>query len=275
MPPNPHLDRLSALVDGLAPQVRLQLLAGEAAHQDGIDRDRSPRLYLYLLTAGRAQLRAEDGALQVLHAPCITVCQAGAAHEWLPDPDSPQRAIAASVTLTGPMATLFHGGLDESLVVSLAEADPALRHVIELIEGELRTPRCGQPALLDSAGTILFIGALRHLISHPRGSGGLLDGLGNPHIARVLVAMHERPQVPWTLESLAAEAGMSRTAFANAFRDVMGQTPGRYLTAIRLAIARRAVDQGQGLKTAALQSGYRNASALSRALSRNTTPGAA
>ena len=123
------------------------------------------------------------------------------------------------------------------------------------------------------AGDILFIGLLRHLIAHPGNLGhGLLSGLADPRIARALIAIHTYPQNRWTLESLAEEAGMSRTAFANIFRDVMSETPGRYLSAFRLAIAQRAVHLGKGLKAAARDAGYTNPSALSRALSRASAP---
>lgn len=80
--------------------------------------------------------------------------------------------------------------------------------------------------------------------------------------------MHQRPGFDWTLERLADEAGMSRTAFAGTFRTVMRKTPGSYLSTLRLSIAQRAVELGKGLKEAARTSGYRNTSALSRALSK-------
>lgn len=81
--------------------------------------------------------------------------------------------------------------------------------------------------------------------------------------------MHTRPQDSWTLETLWAEAGMSRTSFANTFRKVMSQTPGNYLSKLRLAIAQRVIQSGFGLKRAAAESGYLNLSALSRALARS------
>ena len=76
------------------------------------------------------------------------------------------------------------------------------------------------------------------------------------------------PQKAWTLELLASTAGMSRTAFATRFRAAMRVPPGKYLGRLRLAIAQRAVESGQGLKQAARETGYGNVSALSRALSR-------
>jgi AraC-like DNA-binding protein len=124
--------------------------------------------------------------------------------------------------------------------------------------------------MLESAGEILFVGLLRHLIAHPRTPSGMLNGLADPRIARALVAVHERPQTAWTLESLAEVAGMSRTAFALRFRMLMNVAPGAYLARLRLGIARREIARGNGLKRAARESGYASSTALSRALSRQS-----
>jgi AraC-like DNA-binding protein len=138
-----------------------------------------------------------------------------------------------------------------------------------MIDAELSAPRCGQPALLHRAAGILFVGLLRHLVANPGGRpAGLFMGLADTRIAKALVAMHQSPGHDWTLERLADEAGMSRTSFATIFRDLMDKTPGRYLSALRLALAERAVSAGKGLKEAARTVGYRNASALSRALTK-------
>jgi AraC-like DNA-binding protein len=64
---------------------------------------------------------------------------------------------------------------------------------------------------------------------------------------------------------LALESGMSRTSFATAFKKAMGKTPGKYLVALRLALARRALDNGKTVKEAARISGYRNPGSIARA----------
>ena len=120
---------------------------------------------------------------------------------------------------------------------------------------------------------MLFIGLLRHLVAHPQASSGLFAGLGDPRIAATLVAMHEQPQTAWSLELLAERACMSRTAFATRFKDALGTPPGKYLAQLRLRIAQRAVQSGKGLKGAARDSGYKDASALSRALGRARSSG--
>jgi AraC-like DNA-binding protein len=156
-------------------------------------------------------------------------------------------------------------------VVPLAEEECLLQHVLALLRSETSEPRCGQQALLNCAGNIVFIGLLRHLVAHPVEHGGLFSGLADPRIASALVALHNAPQNDWTLQSMAQHAGMSRTAFAVRFRDTMNSPPGKYLSTLRLQLAQRAVQSGQGLKAAASVSGYGNVSALSRALSKGRT----
>ncbi|PKO32222.1 MAG: AraC family transcriptional regulator [Betaproteobacteria bacterium HGW-Betaproteobacteria-7] len=269
MPATARLDRLSALLAGLAPRVRVSLAPADDIACLTVAAEAAPCLHLYLLAEGQLHLELPPTASQLLQAPCIVVCRADTAHVLVAEsPAAFRHLMCARAWLDGPVAPLLLAEFAEPQVVSLAGAESSLGHLIKLIAAELQAPRCGQPALLDRAGDILFIGLLRHLIAHPTAGGGMLSGLADPRIARALVAIHTRPQDKWTLERLAEEAGMSRTAFANTFREVLRQTPGKYLSAVRLAIARRAVQAGKGLKTAARDAGYVNSSALSRALSR-------
>lgn len=263
-----RLDRLSALLEGLAPRVTVERVQGKGPLL-AFEASPLPFLHLHLLSAGRMRLKVAGACDTELEAPGIVVCRSDLAHQLEATTlDAFQHLVCARAQLEGPVADLLLREFAAPRTVSLEGAEAALRHVIGLIGAELVEPRCGQPALLDRAGDILFIGLLRHLIAHPRTSDGLLRALGDPRIARALVAIHERPEGNWTLEALAGEAGMSRTAFANTFRELLQQTPWRYLTAVRLAIAERAVRSGKGLKAAAREAGYTNASALSRALSR-------
>lgn len=268
----PRLDRLSALLEGLAPQVTLTS-AGPGALVVPASAPAEQALCVYLLSGGTLRLRCAGTTIPV-PGPALFALRAGQAHrlDALPSP-ARGRLICARTRLTGPVATLFLEEFSKPRVLSLEDDEPSLRLAIALIEQELNAPRCGQPALLDRAGDILFIGLLRHLVAHPSAQGtGLFNGLADPRIAKALVAMHQRPASDWSLERLAEVAGMSRTGFAVTFRNVMQRTPGKYLSAIRLAMAQRAVELGKGLKEAARTAGYQNASALSRALGRARGP---
>lgn len=252
--PNPtRLDRLSALLQAAAPAVVVSPateLAGNFANT---------LLVQLLATDGRAP-----------HSVCVGQSQ-GAAPGLLPDDDALPLSAATltmQVQLNGPAAPMLMREFAQPMVLLLAGADAALTQAVQLLCSELAAPRCGQPAMLASAGNMLFIGLLRHLVAHPQASSGLFVGLGDPRLAAALVAMHEQPQTAWTLALLADRAGMSRTAFATRFKDAMRTPPGKYLAQLRLLIAQRAVQSGKGMKAAARESGYQDVSALSRALGR-------
>jgi AraC-like DNA-binding protein len=269
----PRLDRLSALLGGLAPRVQVML---PAATQKRLRLPADPLrvLWLHLVLEGGVELRTANGERITAEAPAMVICRADESHELVRS--NQKRTVhddllCARAHLEGPVAPLLLAEFEQAMVVPLADADASLQQVINLVRAEVNEPRCGQPLLLDRAGDILFIGLLRHLVAHPRTGSGLFHGLSDPRIAGTLVALHAEPQAEWRLETMADKAGMSRTAFANRFREALNTTPGKYLSQLRLAIAQRAVASGDGLKTAARRTGYTNASALSRALSKART----
>jgi transcriptional regulator GlxA family with amidase domain len=176
--------------------------------------------------------------------------------------------MSFKVVFDGPMGPSFLAELAEPISIAMNDADPSLVQVMTLITSEIQASRCGQPLFINRAGEILLISLMRHLTSRPQQSSGLFHALSDPRIARSLVAIHTNPANPWTLEILANLAGMSRTSFANNFRDALQVSPGKYLENLRLAIARQLVQSGIGLKQIAKQTGYSSPSTLSRALSR-------
>ena len=137
--------------------------------------------------------------------------------------------------------------------------DPILRH----LESEARVQRSGHREIVRRLSEILLIQVLRaHAES---GAGGVLAGLADPQLGRVLRAIHERPEADWTLAALARLAGQSRTLFAERFRAGLGTTPMRYLAQWRLARARQLIEHdGLGVAEAARRVGYASESAFHR-----------
>lgn len=82
--------------------------------------------------------------------------------------------------------------------------------------------------------------------------------------AAARVALHATPQEDWSLARMAAVAGMSRSAFAEAFKTVTG-TPLAYLTDWRLMVAVSLLRAGRPQKLVAAELGFSTASSLSRA----------
>lgn len=267
-----HLDRLSAVLEGLAPHMAVRF-AGPISLATRFDAEEPHSLRLHLLTAGEMRIVRSDGDSDSLSSPAIGVFRSDCDYVLCPQARGETFSVMCiDASFQGPVASLLLEAFEHPLLLALQDPETELDLVVRLITSELAYPRCGHPALLARAGDILFIGVLRHLLAHPRTPSGLLSGLADQRIARVLVAIHTSPEIPWSLETMATEAGMSRTAFANRFREVMSHTPGSYLTRLRLSIARRAVSNGQGLKQAARLSGYASVTALSRALAQKLDP---
>ena len=151
------------------------------------------------------------------------------------------------------------------IVLPLAKVD-GIGATLALLFGEAERVRCGQRLLADRLFEVLLLQLLRWMLDQRDAALplGLLRGLADPHLARALTALHARPGEAWSLAAMAAEAGMSRSRFAETFRDALGQTPADYLADWRLAIARNELRAGKPLKLLAAELGYANASALSR-----------
>lgn len=270
MSTNIPLDRLSALLAGLAPCCDIL-----PPSQARVTVPASPEsaLYLHLLPSGHWAWQQQAQAWQSLHGPALLLVPASVTHRLQPAADQGHgQLISLRVRLQGPAAPLLLAQFPQPQALPLVDADAQLQLALQLLSNEYTSPRCGGPALLVHAGQVLFIALLRHLVQHPAADNRLFHALADAAIARALVAMHTAPQRDWSLESLAATAGLSRTSFAVRFRERLAMPPGKYLGRLRLAIARDVVRRGEGLKRAARESGYTSVAALSRALGRTTQP---
>src|SRR5690606_36390048 len=112
---------------------------------------------------------------------------------------------------------------------------------------------------------VLLLEALRRQGVAP-GAAGLLGGMRDPFLARVLRAMHADVRANWTVAGLAKLAGLSRSAFAARFAAVLGCGPIEYLARWRMALAKDALFSGaKTLDRIAEEIGYESASAFSTA----------
>ena len=118
----------------------------------------------------------------------------------------------------------------------------------------------------------MLIEALRYRPTDIGAEGrGLLAGLADPKIGRVLRIMHADTKRPWTLVALAREVGMSRSALASSFAQIVGVPPIEYLANWRMALAKSALASSDASMTdIAEMAGYQSVSAFSTAFKRET-----
>ena len=125
---------------------------------------------------------------------------------------------------------------------------------------------------------VVFLLAFRTYLSQStHASTGWLAAIRDPQLAQVLAAIQQRPHVPWTVESLAEEAAMSRTTFIRQFVRVMGDPPMKFLYLHRMGVAASLLKQGErSLSAVAAHVGYGSEAAFSVAFHRlhGVAPGA-
>ncbi|WP_238165672.1 helix-turn-helix transcriptional regulator [Kribbella caucasensis] len=103
------------------------------------------------------------------------------------------------------------------------------------------------------------------------------QALGDDVVGPVLQALHNSPGAPWTLNSLAGVANVSRTTLARRFTELVGEPPLAYLTDLRMTHAAGLLTEpGATVQSVARQVGYADAFSFSTAFKRNrgTSPSA-
>jgi AraC-like DNA-binding protein len=146
----------------------------------------------------------------------------------------------------------------------------ALRWSLERMMQELREPQPGGALVAQHLAQLVLIQALRlHLAEGLKGGVGWLFALSDPQMSKAITAMHQDPARRWTLQALAARAGMSRSSFAQKFRRTVGSSPIDYLTRWRMLLAGdRLETSNDPVSAIALSLGYQSESAFSNAFKR-------
>ena len=256
----------------------------------------------HLLTEGRAFARLADGPRIILEAGDIVIFPHGDAHFL--ENGSPTK----SVDMAKELARIFSQGLKRSclggggeitkFVCGFMACDPRLSQVflsglppvfkvsirndasgrwlensIRFSVNEADPSRSGGEAVLAKLSEVLFIETLRAYITHlPAEQTGWLAGARDSEVGKTLALMHRNPAQPWTIASLAQEAGLSRSVLAERFRHYLNEPPMAYLTRWRLQLgAQMLASTSYSVAQIASEVGYESEPAFNRAFKRAFT----
>jgi AraC-like DNA-binding protein len=265
----PPIDRLSGLLDRF--RVRAHLFHAGALCGTTAFEAKPGRAFLHVLRRG--ELVVTHGNVKglkrrvVVNEPTLMLYPRPVAHAFHNPPRDESDFTCATLDFDGAEHNPLVVALPALVLVPLDQVD-GLQPALDLLFAETDRVRCGSRLLADRLFEVVLIQLLRWLIDHPGASGvgnGLIAGLADPRLARLLVALHAAPAEAWPLERMAAQAGMSRTAFAVAFKRATNATPAGYLADWRLTLAMSELRAGRLLKAVAESVGYGSATALSKA----------
>ena len=185
-------------------------------------------------------------------------------------------------TLNGGGACVLIGGhflldttqedlLSSALPPLIVVRDPGQRDALgSALKGlwfELEEPQPGGRLVIEHLNHMMLIFALRLCVSSDAyRPTGWLSALADKRIARALASIHTAPEKPWALRTLAAEASMSRTVFAECFKTMVGSAPMTYLHQWRMATASHHLGRlGMPVAQVAVAVGYSSATSFSTA----------
>ncbi|MFB4290597.1 AraC family transcriptional regulator [Nonomuraea sp. ATR24] len=253
--------------------------------------------YVMMIKSGRCWWQPDTGAAPELLAPGICFLVRAGSEFILAD--EPGRSLVSCESLlaagrgpsvrhgtTGPATEIvsarlsFNTSVAEPLLEVLPpvlrldpdnSAGDALRSTFKLLEQERILSGFGAEFLMSRLADALFVYALRTYVSSPaKSSSGWLSALSDPQLEPALRDLHSDLAHPWTVGALACRAGMSRAAFAVAFKRKTGESPISYLTYWRMHRAKTLLrDTEAGLQQIAHAIGYDTDAAFSRAFRRH------
>lgn len=142
-----------------------------------------------------------------------------------------------------------------------------IRSTFQYAADEVDAGRLGTRTMLTKLSELLFSEAIRQYAgSYQEKQHGWAAALRDPYIARSLTMFHSNMARPWTVEELAREVGLSRSAVAGRFVRLIGMAPMRYLAYCRMQVAAQKLANGRdSLSQIADAVGYDSEAAFSRA----------
>ena len=146
----------------------------------------------------------------------------------------------------------------------------AFQSVLDLLAAETAQPGMASSRLINCLYESLFVYAIRAYASSSEAPPkGWLAAMSDKHLAKAIRAMHVGFDTSWSVESLAREALMSRSAFALKFKTVLGRTPLEYLTRWRMYKAAALIrSHDMSFSEVASAIGYGSESSFSRVFRR-------
>lgn len=256
----------------------------------------------HLLTEGHASARLLDGERIALEAGDLVIFPHGDPHIIENGPPTKSVDMAgelARIVAQGLKLARFGGGGEVTkFICGYMACDPQLSQVFlsglprvfkvrirndasgKWLENSIRfsvneadASRAGGEAVLAKLSELLFVETLRSYIAQlPADQTGWLAGARDVEVGKTLALMHRNPAHPWTIASLAKEAGVSRSVLAERFRHYLNESPMAYLTRWRLQLgAQMLASTSYSVAQIGCEVGYESEAGFNRAFKRQFT----
>jgi AraC-like DNA-binding protein len=175
--------------------------------------------------------------------------------------------VGGNFVVTGKPADILLAELPPIVHIRKELEKNIIRWSLERMREELRDPQPGSSRVLQQLACMMLVEVLRlHLAGGLESKVGWLSALSDKQISAAITSIHDDPAHDWTVEQLAQCGGMSRSIFAQRFKEIVGSSPIEYLTRWRMLLpADRISNTRDSISEIAQSLGYESASAFTKA----------
>lgn len=262
------MDKLSEVLNNFSISAGV-FYTGNLCGLSSFNPDGNEEGHLHLLESGKLTVIDHQGNKLQLDEPAVLFFPRPAQHRLMAEERDNAQIVCASIRYGTGAKNPLANALPSLLTIKLAEAKP-LCMATDLLFKEAFEDNNGRLAMMDRLTEVFIIHLLRHAMNKGIVEAGMLSGLAHPQLSKAIMAIHEAPEKNWPLETLAELSAMSRSKFAELFKEQVGQPPGDYLLEWRVALAQNHLKKGKPVGWVANQVGYENASALARVFRKKT-----
>lgn len=219
--------------------------------------------HLHLLRSGKLNIRGKNQFNLTLSKPSVIYFPSSVRHSLFADEVEGADLVCARIKYVDGANSPLLQALPFFLHFDL-QSSGLLGQSAAWIFDEAFQERSGKQLIINRLCDIFLVNILRQVINKGEIKEGMMAGLSHPQISKVLSKIHDEPEKNWSLTDMASICAMSRSKFAEVFKETIGQTPADYLTNWRISIAKRLVLKNQNMDLVANQIGYESGSALAR-----------
>jgi len=262
------MDRLSEILDRFTINAHV-FFSGNLCGTQSFGDEANEVGHLHLLKTGHLSIRDEAGNNTHLQGPSVLFFPRKTRHRIIAEDPSGVEVVCAEINYPDKLSNPLTNALPAFLYFDLSDPHRLTQTATWLFE-EAFSQHYGRQPMIDRLCDIFLISVLRRVLEESAISSGMLAGLAHPQLAPALTAIHKSPAESWTLDSLAALANMSRSKFAEVFKQQVGQTPGDYISDWRVAISQNLLLKKKNVNLVANLVGYENGSTFARVFRKKT-----
>lgn len=256
------MDQLSQVLQNISFNANV-FFSGNLCGIQSLGGANSEKGHIHLLKSGVLTIVCEEGHKVTLDKPSVIFIPGPSKHQVIASESTQAELVCADIDFHSGSGSALINALPKLICLDIKNDDP-LGVTAHWLFKEAFNSEVGQKIIVNKLGDIFLVQILRHILKQGLVIQGMLSGMAHPQLSKVILAMHDKPEEPWTVDSMADTAHMSRAKFAALFKSTVGQSPNDYLTDLRIALAQGLLIKELPVSLVANKVGYEHGSALAR-----------